>query len=99
MNGIPIIRFEVESIKRTVVAALTEHQAKMDADVLAAVEKYCHPENISRIIHEAARTALDNAIREEVKAFFWHGPGRVAVAEAVKQTLLKRETYTPLDDV
>jgi len=99
MNGIPIIRFEVEGIKRTIVAALTEHQAKMDADVIAAVETYCQPENISRIIHEAARTALDNAIREEVKAFFWQGPGRVAVAEAVKQTLLKRETYTPLDDV
>lgn len=97
--NIPVIRLEVEGMKRSIVAALLEHQAKMDADVIAAVEAYCHPENISRIIHEAARTALDNAIREEVKAFFWMGEGRKAVAEAVKETLLKRETYTPLDSV
>jgi dTDP-4-dehydrorhamnose reductase len=97
--NIPVIRLEVEGMKRSIVAALLEHQAKMDADVIAAVEAYCHPQNISRIIHEAARTALDNAIREEVKAFFWQGEGRKAVAEAVKETLLKRETYTPLDSV
>ncbi len=95
----PIIRLEVEGMKRSIVTALVEHQAKMDADVAAAVEAYCQPENISRIIHEAARTALDNAIREEVKAFFLLGEGRKAVAEAVKEALLKRETYTPLDSV
>lgn len=97
--NIPMIRLEVEGMKRSIVTALLEHQAKMDADVIAAVEAYCQPENISRVIHEAAQTALDNAIREEVKAFFWSGLGRKAVAEAVKETLLKRETYTPLDSV
>lgn len=97
--NIPIIRLEVEGMKHSISAALLEHQAKMDADVIAAVEAYCQPENISYIIHEASRTALDNAIREEVKAFFWLGEGRKAVAEAVKETLLKRESYTPMDNV
>lgn len=97
--NLPIIRLEVEGMRRSIVTALTEHQAKMDEDVRNAVEAYCQPENITRIIHEAARQALDNAIKEEVKAFFWNGEGRKAVAAAVKESLLKRETYTPMDSV
>lgn len=92
-----MIRLEVEGMKRSIVVALMEHQAKMDADVIAAVDAYCQPENITRIIQEASWKALDEAIKEEVKAFFWRGDGRVAVAEAVKEALLKRESYTPLD--
>jgi hypothetical protein len=99
MNNIPIIRLEVEGMRHTISTALLEHQAQMDTDVRNAVETYCQPDNISRIIHDAARDALNTAIREEVKAFFLMGNGRKAVAEAVKESLLNRETYTPLDDV
>jgi hypothetical protein len=44
-------------------------------------------------------TALDTAIKEEVRNFFWNGDGRSAVAASVRESLLKRETYTVLDDV
>ncbi len=81
------------------IAALLEQQTKIDADIVAAVENYCTPENISRIVDSAARDALTYAIQEEVKAFFRVGPGRKAVAEAVKEALLNKETYTILDTV
>lgn len=81
------------------MAALTEHQAKMDQDIQAAVEACCQPENIERIVRQAAEAALDNAIKEEVKAFFTYGNGRKAVAAAVKESILRKETYTPLDSV
>jgi len=97
--GIPIIRMEVEGIRRTMVMALTEHAAQMDEDIKNAVEAYCTPENISRIIHEAAYRALDSAIKDEVTTFFRCGPGRKAVAEAVKDCLLTNKSYTPLDEV
>lgn len=97
MNTIPIIRLEVSGMKRTIVAALFEHQAQMDADIVNAVERYCEPENIARIVHEAARSALHNAIQEEVNYFFLYGNGRTAVIEAVKESLLNRKTYTNLD--
>lgn len=98
-DTLPMIRLEVAGMKHQITHALMAHQAKMDADIINAVEAYCQPENISRVIHEAARSALDAAIKEEVKNFFWFGPGRVAVAEAVKTKLLNNETFTPLDEV
>jgi hypothetical protein len=95
---LPIIRLEVEGMKRTIMAALAEHSAQMDADLQNAIEDYCTPENLARVVQNAAREQLAAAIQAEVKNFFWYGPGRKAVAEAVKESILKNETYTPLDD-
>jgi hypothetical protein len=99
MSAYPIIRLEVEGMRRTITAALLEHQAKFDEDVINAVNDYCRPENIANVVRAAARTALDTAITEEVRNFFTYGKGRTAVAEAVKTTLLSRKSFTPLDEV
>lgn len=97
MPAFPLIRLEVENMKHAIIAALTDHQMQMDADIQAAVNAYCTPENIQRIIREAAFGALDAAIKEEVDFFFRRGDGRTAVAAAVKEAILQRKTYTPLD--
>ena len=99
MGMYPIIRFELEHMKHAIMVAVSEHQVKMDSDMRAAIDAYCTPENIARIIHEAAWRALDAAIKEEVDTFFRRGDGRKAVAAAVREAILKRETYTPLDNV
>ena len=96
---LPIIRLEVEGMKRTIVTALTEHSAQMDADIQAAVEYYCTPENLSKVVRQEADRQFDHAIREEVTKFFRFGDGRKAVAEAVRESILKNETYSPLDYV
>jgi hypothetical protein len=97
--NIPVIRLEVQGMKYSIQTALMQHAAQMDADIQAAVEAYCTPENLSEVIRKAARDALATAIKDEVDKFFRYGNGRKAVAEAVKESILKNETYTPLDDV
>ena len=86
-------------MRHSILTALTHHQVQMDKNIQEAIDAYCQPENIKRIIDDAAFQALDNAIKEEVKNFFWKGEGRMAIAEAVKKKLLNRESYTALDDV
>jgi hypothetical protein len=97
--SVPIIRFELEGMKRTVVAALMEHQGQMNQDIQDAVNSYCTPENIRSVIHASAYRALDAVIKEEVDKFFRYGEGRKQIAEVIKEKLLKKETYGPLDDV
>ena len=100
MDGtIPIIRMEVEGMKAQICTALREYAVQMDKDIQTAVDAYCTPENITRVIHQAAFAALDYAIKEEVDKFFRYGDGRKAVAAAVKESILSKETYTALDEV
>lgn len=86
--NIPIIRLEVEQMKRTILQALPQHAAAMDASVQAAIEAYCTPANIDAVIQAAVRQHLDAAVKEEIRNFFqWSAPGRQAVKEAVHQHL------------
>jgi hypothetical protein len=96
--NLPIIRLEVEGIRRTMSAMLAEHAVQMDADLREAVDAYCTPENLARVVKDAATRALDATIKEEVEKFFRWGDGRAAVAAAVKESILAKKTFTPLDD-
>lgn len=88
--NVPIIRLEVERMKHSIFTALTEHAALMDSSVQKAVEAYCTEENIDAVVRKAAIEALDAAVKEEVRNFFWYsGNGRLAVREAVEQFLDK----------
>lgn len=93
----PIIKLEVERMQYTLKALLSEHAAAMDEMLQKAVDNYCTDDNLKAVIDGAARQALDAAIKEEVRAFFSYGDGRKAVAAAVKESILKNETYTRLD--
>lgn len=97
--ALPIIRLEIEGMKHAISTALSEHAAKMDKDVQDAIQSYCAPDNIRRIISQAANKALSDTIREEVDAFFRYGEGRKIVAAAIKEKILKNETFTPLDNI
>lgn len=89
MNGTyPVITLEVQGMRHTISTALMAHQVQMDADVQAAIDAYCTPDNIAKVIRSATTGSLDQAIREEVDKFFRYGKGRQAVADAVRQSLL-----------
>jgi hypothetical protein len=62
--NLPIIRLEVEGIRRTMSAMLAEHAVQMDADLREAVDAYCTPENLARVVKDAATRALDATIKE-----------------------------------
>ena len=86
--NIPIIRLEVERMKETILHALPQHAAAMDASVQAAIEAYCTPGNIDAVVRQAVTQALDAAVKEEVREFFKGSKsGRQAVREAVIQYL------------
>ncbi len=87
MNELPIIRLELEGMRMTFCRALTEYHASIDASVQDAVERFCRPENISRIVNSSADKAMEEAIRASVDDFFRYGDGRKAIQDAVRARL------------
>jgi len=85
--SIPIVRLEVEYMKHSILHAFTEYSAQVDADVKAAVEKFCSGENVSRIIHAAVETSLKAAINEQIESFYRYGAGREVIKQAVSKAL------------
>ena len=86
----PIIRLEVESMRYTVMTALTKHAAQMDADVQNAVDRYLTEENVIKIIDETVRDCVNSAVKEEIqRQFIYSGAGRKAIREAVAQYMEK----------
>lgn len=84
MTPVPIISLEVSAMKHTMKMMLGEHTARLDKSIQQAVEDFCTEDNIGRIVEEAARDALNAAVKEEVRRFFGYGEnGRLAVREAV----------------
>lgn len=78
-------------MKATICAMLSEHTAKMDADIQRAVEEACSPENVLAVVQSAAAQAVQQALREEVEAFFKYGAGRRALKQAVEEQLSERK--------
>lgn len=85
--SIPTIRLEVDRLKASIIAAFTEEAVRLDADIRAAVEAYCTPENISRVLDSAVRDTLDRAIKDEVESFYRYGAGKSIVRDAVVKRL------------
>jgi hypothetical protein len=89
--NVPIIRLEVQGLRRTMSLALTEHAALMDKSIQQAVEDFCTDDHIDSIVRREAQLQLEAALKEEVKSFFlFNGPGRAAVRQAVTEALEQR---------
>jgi len=95
---IPIIRLEVEHMHHTMMVALSEYTAQLDSYLKDALDKFCTPENLRRIIEEEVYRTLDIVIREQVKNWFLYGDGKKVIKQAVEQKLKDGTTWTPLDD-
>lgn len=85
--SIPIIRIELEGMKHTLMAAMSQHLLEMDDLIQVQVDRVCTPENISSIVYEQAKTQIKNAIDDAVRTFYSYGDGQKAVKEAVFQAL------------
>lgn len=99
MTNLPIIRLEVERMRHSIVAMLTEAELKIDQNIQQALDAYCTPENLTRVITQELKQTLDSVIKEEVKNFFTYGEGRKVVKAAVIKKLEENTTYTVLDEV
>jgi hypothetical protein len=79
----PIITLKVEHMRHTMAMMLTEYQAQFDEHLQAAVNRFCSPENLKRIIGEAVDSEMKVVIETEVRNFFQYGKGREAIKRAV----------------
>lgn len=87
MNGMPIIRLELDGMKIAILHAFSEFQAATDAQVKAAMEKFCSPENVQRIVERCVEQEMKHAIEREIRNFFQLGAGRKFLAAAVAKKL------------
>lgn len=90
---IPIIRMELDGFKMAFAMALHEHQLQIDANFKAAVDQFCTPENLTKIISDKANTVMRQVLEEEVQRFFSYGVGREVIREAVEKKLKENERY------
>ena len=86
-ENLPIIRLEVGHLRHTMVRMMTDHTAKMDFQIKQAIEQACSPDNVQRILDEAARRYLAQAIDDEVKSFLLCGKGRALLRKQIEKRL------------
>lgn len=87
MNQIPVIRISLESMKYEFCRMLNERQIEIDDAVKAAVDGYCTPENLQRVLEQSVKQSLDAAIAEEVASFYRYGKGRQVLRAAIEAKL------------
>jgi hypothetical protein len=78
--------------------ALNKYILQLDETLQRALDAYCTPENLERVIRSETELVLDQIIKEEVRNWFVHGEGRAIIKESVHKKLRDNVTYTPLDD-
>ncbi|MEK7765777.1 MAG: hypothetical protein AAB368_06025 [bacterium] len=91
---VPIIRLEAAQMKHAIQAALHEHAVQMDEMVHAALEAFCAPANINRVVRDEADRTIkhveeeeEEEEEEEVREFFARGNGRAALRAAILERL------------
>lgn len=85
--NIPVITLEVQAMKHTMKTLLTKYAMQIDTEIQAAVDEFCTPENVKRIVKEAAKSAIQSSIADQVQGYFKYGAGREQVAAAVREQL------------
>lgn len=88
---------EVGNMRHTLAIALNEHQLQLDEYMRKAIEDFCQPEKLEKIITDIAHKELNNVIQVEVERFFKFGEGHKAVSESVRSFLLSGSLLTQND--
>ncbi len=83
----PLIKIEVEHMRQSMIHAFSEHVLKMDGLFQHAITEACKPEIVQKIVDDAARHYLKQALEEEVKNFLACGEGRKIVRAEIKKRL------------
>lgn len=91
-TGVPIIRLELTNMRESILYAFNARQAQQDADVRAAIDRFCSEGNVQRILDAAVSEHLTRAIKDEVQRFYSYGEGRELVKKLVQERLARGET-------
>lgn len=79
----PIVKIELTGMQQTICHAMTEHLAKLDTDVRAAVEAAVNAYNPAETIRFETRRLIDAGIKKACEDFFLYGEGREAILKSV----------------
>lgn len=93
-DGIPILRLGLEGMKRSILMAFNELSVQTDSMVKSAVEDFCTPERLQKIIDDEVNKTLKSAIEREVESFFRYGDGNELIKQLTRKAL---ESKLPLD--
>ena len=88
-NYMPIVRLEVESMRLSILHAFSNQMLQMDDNLKIAVDNFCTPENIQRIMNGEVERVMREVIQEELVKFYRHGEGRQIIAEKIKKNILE----------
>jgi hypothetical protein len=83
----PIIRIEIESMKHALNVMLSQHAALMSQEMQQAVDTFCTPERIQKLITETAHRELEGIVKDEIAAFFRYGAGRRSIRDSIQKQL------------
>lgn len=86
-NGMPILRLELEGMKLSFLRAFQELSVQTDAMVKSAVEDFCRPERLQKIIDDEVNRTLKAAIEKEVETFFRYGDGSELIKLLTRKAL------------
>lgn len=87
MDGMPIIKLEIQGMKHTVMVALSEHHARISEEVQHALEQACSESNIRTIVALQVNAEVRKVMKEEIHYYFSIGEGRDAIREMARQRL------------
>jgi hypothetical protein len=76
------IKLEVEGMKHVITKALSEHMLLINADISAAVDKFCTSENLEKAISDNVGDAMREVVQDCVRSHLGHGSHKRRAVEA-----------------
>lgn len=86
-NHFPAIRIELEGVRYQVLHALNTHNTEIEAVVKKELAKAIDTFDYAAVVKASVKEAVDGAVKDAVKSFFYHGGGRATIESAVKESL------------
>lgn len=96
--SIPIIKLEVEGMRRTVQMALSEFMVQQDAMLKAALDAYLTEDNISRIVNETVRVTIQDCIKDAAQNYYKYGEGAKHIRALVVERLNEQDRIQREED-
>jgi len=88
-GSIPIITLEVEHMKHQIRTALIEYEGMLSKEIQDAVDAYCTPDNVRRVVADAVKRTVDDSLKDELHHYFRYGAGHHALLSVIRESLDK----------
>lgn len=87
MYEYPVIRLELQSMKHSVVNALSAYHSDVERTVSQQLDEVIKNFDFGAVVQSTATEALNKAIKTAVESYFMYGRGRAMVDKIVADIL------------